>query len=75
MKVTDHIHNVASNMVRFIQLEDMSRYVFILFAKPILESVKTCDTLFLENLQMIFQKSRKDKRSTLITGSVIVKEL
>jgi len=40
-----------------------------------LESVKTCDTLFLENLQMIFQKSRKDKRSTLITGSVIVKEL
>jgi len=54
---------------------DVSQYVFILFAKPILEFAKACDPLPLENLQMMLQKSRLDKGSTLITGSVIVEKL
>jgi len=75
IKVTGHIHNTAPNIIRFIQLGDMSQYVFILFAKPILEFAKACDPLPLENLQMMLQKSRLDKGSTLITGSVIVEKL
>ena len=73
--MTGHIQNTAPNMIRFIQLEDVSQYVFILFAKPILEFAKTCDILPLEDLQMMLQKSRLDKGSTLITGSVIVEKL
>jgi len=73
IKVTGHIHNTAPNIIRFIQLGDVSQYVFILF--EILEFAKACDPLPLENLQMMLQKSRLDRGSTLITGSVIVEKL
>jgi len=73
IKVTGHIHSTAPNIIRFIQLGDVSQYVFILFA--ILEFAKACDPLPLENLQMMLQKSRLDRGSTLITGSVIVEKL
>lgn len=73
--MTGHIHNTAPNVIRFIQLENVSQYVFILFAKAILGFAKACDIFSLEDLQMMFQKSRLDRGSTLITGSVIVEKL
>lgn len=74
LELKNHIHE-GSNLVRFIQLEDMSKHAFILYAtptpKPLAEdSVSPRDGLevnhefSLDDLHHVLQKSRADNGPT-----------
>ncbi|KXN84767.1 hypothetical protein AN958_12194 [Leucoagaricus sp. SymC.cos] len=67
VEVTNHIHSFGSkNLVRFIQIEDMSKYVFILYATPL--SVNSDVDVSLENLHLLLQRSRPNNESTSKTA-------
>ncbi|KAJ3567477.1 hypothetical protein NP233_g6344 [Leucocoprinus birnbaumii] len=81
LEVKDHIHVGGPNVVRFIQLGDMSRYVFILYATPVMEQRgfrlerNEDGEVCLEKLQLILQSSRLERGSESIIGSVTVRRL
>lgn len=61
VELKQHIHE-GTNRIRFIQLGDMSKYVFILYATYSASFPQAGQHTFdLHNLQVMLQKSRLDK--------------
>jgi hypothetical protein len=60
VELKHHIHE-GTNLIRFIQLGDLSNFVFILYATHCASSPETdLHVLDLDNLQIMLQKSRLD---------------
>ncbi|KAF5359525.1 hypothetical protein D9756_003491 [Leucocoprinus leucothites] len=78
MEVKDHIKVAGSNVIRFIQLGDMSKYVFVLYTAPTSEPLNSehhGNDVSLKNLHLMLQNSRLGNGSTFMAGTVITRRL